>query len=52
MADQQAQKKGLAHYLHKQWISTVAGAKQHAKNVVAERAKPVPARDKKGGKKT
>ncbi len=43
-------KKGIAHYLHKQWIATKGGRDQHTAMCKAMREKPVLAKTKKGGK--
>lgn len=40
-SNQLAKKRGLAHYLHKQWINTKSGREEHAKEIERMRALPV-----------
>jgi hypothetical protein len=37
----QAKKKGLAHYLHKQWVATSTGAELHKADVARQKKLPV-----------
>lgn len=35
----EAKKRGMQHYLHKQWIATVRGKEEHEKQVKEEKEK-------------
>ena len=43
---QDAKKRGMAHWLHKQWIATKAGRDQH--KIDMERMRKLPVKPKKG----
>jgi len=44
-------KKGIAHYLHQQWVQTTTGREAHAKLMAEAKAKPSVPRTGKGGKR-
>jgi len=36
-----AKKRGMEHYLHRQWLNTTVGKERHAEDVKRQRALPV-----------